>query len=80
MPAFLGRLLSAQNQLAACRAGAWSGERIRSALAEALEAGGQETIDLLAADGHVPSGAIAIVSEVLEHFGRRRAAVLASES
>jgi len=78
VPAFLGRLLSAQNQLAACRAAVWSGERIRAVLAEALAAGAEETIDLLAADGHGPGGAIAIVTEVLEQFGRRRAVAAAS--
>lgn len=77
LPAFLGRLLSAQNQLAACRAPAWPPDRVRAATAEALRVGAEETIDLLLADGPDAGGAVATVVEVLAHFGRRLAAAVA---
>ena len=74
VPAFLGRLLSAQNQLAACRTTAWPPERLRSCLADAMLLGADETIELLAADAHASSEAIDIVAEVVQQFSRRLAA------
>lgn len=74
VPAFVGRLLSAQNQIAACRAAAWPPERLRTALAEAVQFGADETIDLLVAGAHASREAIDLVAEVLQHFGRRLAA------
>lgn len=74
VPAFVGRLLSAQNQLAASRVASWPAERLRSALAEAVQSGAAETIDLLATDATASSGAIELVAEVVQHFDRRLAA------
>jgi hypothetical protein len=78
VPKFLGRLLSAQNQLAALRAASWEPVRVREALMIALRQGADETVELLTADGeHVDEG-VAIVFEVLAEFERRVAAMLDS--
>jgi hypothetical protein len=74
VPAFVGRLLSAQNQLAASRVALWPAERLRQALAEAVQSGAEETIDLLAADATAANAAIELVAEVVQHYGRRLAA------
>ncbi len=79
-PAFLGRLLSAQNLLAARRAGSWPGARVRACLDEALRGGAEETLELLAADGHADPAAVAIVAEVLTDYGRRLAALVAEDA
>ncbi len=77
--AFLGRLLSAQNQLAARRAGVWPERRLRRRLDRALRAGAAETLELLAADGRDAAGA-AIVAEVLAEYARRLAALAERQS
>jgi hypothetical protein len=74
VPTFVGRLLSAQNQLAACRVARWPPERLRSALADAVQFGADETVDLLAADAPTSNAAIHLVAEVVQHFDRRLAA------
>lgn len=75
VPEFLGRLLSAQNQLAGRRAGVWPGARIRQGLVLALHEGANETVELLTADGEHVVDAVAVVFEVLAEFGRRVAAL-----
>lgn len=78
VPVFLGRLLSAQNQLAARRSGSWDGARIRQELVLALHAGADETVELLTADGEHVTDGVAVVFEVLAEFGRRVAAMVAA--
>ncbi|MBL9078796.1 MAG: hypothetical protein JNL08_14915 [Planctomycetes bacterium] len=72
--AFLGRLLSAQNLLAARRAGEWPEARVRGCLDAALQAGADEALDVLAATGADPAG-LMVVTEVLAEYGRRLAAL-----
>ncbi len=72
--AFLGRLLSAQNQIAALRAGQWPVPRIRAALDQALREGAQEAIELLAADPQHTEGVV-VVAEVIAEYARRLAAL-----
>lgn len=71
--AFLGRVLSAQNQLAARRAGQWLAPRIRAALDQALREGAQEAIELLTADPQHTDGVV-VVAEVIAEYARRLAA------
>lgn len=71
--AFLGRLLSAQNQLAARRAGEWEERRLRRLLDLALHAGAIETLELLGADGRDDDDGVQIVTAVLAEYGRRLA-------
>lgn len=73
---FLGRLLSAQNQLAAHRAHDWDGAIVRAAVDAGLRAGAEEACELLAGDGRDPL-ALAAVAEVLDEYGRRLEAMLA---
>ncbi len=68
---FLGRLLSAQNQLAAVRAAQWSAPRLRRTLAAALLAGVQETLLLLTDDVAPDADAVSVVDSVLDEFRRR---------
>jgi hypothetical protein len=75
---FLGRLLSAQNQLAARRLVEWDERRVRRLLDLALHAGAIETLDLLAADGRDDEAGVLIVTEVLSEYGRRLAAMAQS--
>lgn len=74
--AFLGRLLSAQNQLAAHRAHEWDGVVLRSAVDAGLRAGAEEACELLAVGSRDPQ-ALAAVAEVLVEYGRRLEALLA---
>jgi hypothetical protein len=74
--AFLGRLLSAQNQLAARRAGNWPEPRLRKALDQALREGVDETLELLAQDARDTTRGIAAVAEVLSEYARRLAMLL----
>lgn len=74
VPAFLGRLLSAQNLLAARRLPEWPAPRVRQALADGLQRGAEEAIDLLAADDR-QAEAVAIVADVLALHARRVAAL-----
>lgn len=76
--AFLGRLLSAQNLLAARRAGDWEERRVRRCLDQALHAGAEEALELLGNDGRDDAG-VQFVADVLVEYGRRLAA-LAAES
>lgn len=78
VPAFLGRLLSAQNQLAASRrahGGELTAAVVRSRCDDALLAGANETLELLAANPHVDPTAATIVAEVLAEHARRIAAL-----
>lgn len=70
LPQFVGRLLSAQNQLAALRRPPLELARSRRMLAEALQLGAQETSELLAGAEHAAEGQ-ALVRAVLVEFGRR---------
>lgn len=74
--AFLGRLLSAQNQLAAHRAHDWDGVVLRAAVDAGLRAGAEEACELLAVGSRDPQ-ALAAVAEVLVEYGRRLEALLA---
>ncbi|MBM4059804.1 MAG: hypothetical protein FJ265_01735 [Planctomycetes bacterium] len=74
-PAFLGRLLSAQNQIAARRAAAWPPDRVRDALGAAFVQGAAETIEVLAADAAQGIDGVMVVAEVLAEHGRRLAAL-----
>lgn len=74
--AFLGRLLSAQNQLAAHRAHDWDGVVLRAAVDAGLRAGAEEACELLADERRDPQ-ALAAVAEVLVEYGRRLEALLA---
>ena len=71
--AFLGRLLGAQNQLAAQRAGDWEPRRVRACLDRALRDAVAEVLEMLAADGHDGSAGAAVVADVLTEYGRRLA-------
>lgn len=73
---FLGRLLSAQNQLAALRARALGPAPVRAALDGALRDGAMETVELVAADAAGGGAAVAVVAEVLEAYARRLAAMV----
>lgn len=73
---FLGRLLSAQNQLAAWRLPTWGGPKVRRALDAALRQGATEALDLLTADGRDDGTAANVVAEVLADYGRRLAALV----
>lgn len=75
--AFLGRLLSAQNQLGAARASQWSGARLRQALALAMQEGTTETLELLTAEDTPDEAAVTVVVEVLAEYGRRLDALVA---
>jgi hypothetical protein len=77
--AFLGRLLSAQNQLAGLRAPSWPGPRLRAALDRGLREGAEEALGLLGVDGQgeaeADAAAVAVVADVLAEYGRRLAAL-----
>ncbi len=73
--AFLGRLMSAQNQLAARRVTGWAAARVRSCLDQVLRDGAEEALELLAADAE----AVVVVVEVLAEY-ERRLAKLATDS
>jgi hypothetical protein len=73
--AFVGRLLSAQNQLAAHRLPEWGPGRVRTALDDGFRAGAGEALDVLAADARDSAGAAAVVADVLAEYGRRLAAL-----
>lgn len=74
---FVGRLLSAQNQLAARRAGDWPDRRVRQLLDVAFHAGAVETLELLQAEGGDGGEGVAIVTEILTEYARRLAALAA---
>lgn len=67
---FLGRLLSAQNQLAAHRAGQWDAVRLRRCVDAGLRGGAEETCAMLAEQGR-DKEALAAAAEVLLEYGRR---------
>ena len=69
---FLGRLIGAQNQLAALRAQSWSCDEVRHALDVALREGVAEVLELLAADEDDRDGAgSTFVTEVLAEYAAR---------
>jgi len=74
--AFLGRLLSAQNQLAGRRARTWEGARIRRAVDQALRDGAEETLELLTCDHGDDGAGVAVIAEVMAVYGRRLAALV----
>lgn len=71
--AFLGRLLGAQNQLAALRAADWDARRVRGSLDAALRDGIAEVLELLAGDERGYGAGAAVVADVLSEYGRRLA-------
>jgi hypothetical protein len=68
---YLGRLLSAQNHLAALGADSVSPSRVRDALDDALREGAQETLELLTFEVQADHAALEVVAEVLVEFGKR---------
>ncbi|MCC7395624.1 MAG: hypothetical protein IT455_01005 [Planctomycetes bacterium] len=72
-PLFLGRLLSAQNQLAARRALTWPAPRVRACLDEALRAGVAEVLEMLALLALAEAEAVWFVRDVLAEYERRLA-------
>ena len=74
--AFLGRLLSAQNQLAAGRAGRWPGAKVRASLDRGLRGGAEEALELLGVDGRGDAAAVAVIAAVMAEYGQRLAALL----
>lgn len=73
--AFVGRLLSAQNQLAARRVATLGAERVRRLLDQSLRQGATEALELLSDDGGRSDGAaVIVIAEVLAEYGRRLAA------
>lgn len=75
--AFLGRLLSAQNQLAAHAPPQWHERRVRRCLDRALQAGANEALELLATDDRADAAGVLWVGEVLVEYGRRLASLAA---
>jgi hypothetical protein len=73
---FLGRLLSAQNQLAALRARALGPTNVRAELDGALRDGAMEAVQMLVADVATGGAGVAVVAEVLEAYARRLAAMV----
>ena len=71
--AFLGRLLGAQNQLAALRVKVLTQTEIRSRLDAALREGVAEVMEMLAIDPVDGAVGCAIVADVLTEYGRRLA-------
>lgn len=71
--AFLGRLIGAQNQLAALRVGKLPQPEIRSRLDLALREGIAEAMEMLARDGNDTTAGCEFVGEVLAEYGRRLA-------
>lgn len=75
LAAFVGRLLGAQNQLAALRVDALSQPELRARLDRALREGVAEVVEMLssdAADEHAVA-AVALVAAALDEYGRRLA-------
>ena len=76
LDAFVGRLLGAQNQLAALRNGAMPKPELRRRLDEAMRDGTAEVIEMLTGDGSDlrALAAVEVVAEVLAEYARRLAA------
>lgn len=72
--AFVGRLMSAQNQLAAARAGVWEPARLRASLDAALRRGLEEALEWTAAAERGVEAATAELLAVAAEYGRRLAA------
>ncbi|MGK0202575.1 MAG: hypothetical protein ACI9S9_001644 [Planctomycetota bacterium] len=71
--AFLGRLLGAQNQLAALRVKVVAQTEMRALLDAALREGVAEVMEMLAADPVDGAVGCAVVADVLSEYGRRLA-------
>lgn len=69
--AFLGRLLGAQNQLAALRVKELPQTEIRTRLDAALREGVAEVMEMLANDPEDGAVGCAVVADVLAEYGRR---------
>jgi hypothetical protein len=67
---FVGRLLSAQNQLAARRVAEWGTARVRRTLDAALRQGAEEAIELLSTAGRNDGQGVLVVAEVMVEYGR----------
>jgi mRNA-degrading endonuclease toxin of MazEF toxin-antitoxin module len=74
---FLGRLLSAQNQLASMRVATHGAAATRTLLDAALRDGATEAAELLAQDVASGGAGVAVVAAVLEEYARRLAALVA---
>lgn len=68
---YLGRLLSAQNLLAAGRAGQWPQERVRRVLAAAFSTGAVETLEVLGDVGKLDDRAHELIADLLADFAAR---------
>lgn len=75
MRVFLGRLLGAQNQLAALRVKVLTQTELRSRLDAALREGVAEVMEMLVADPVDGAVGCAMVADVLAEYGRRLADV-----
>ena len=76
LAAFVGRLLGAQNQLAALRKGTMASAELRRRLDEAMRDGTAEVIEMLTGDGSDlrALAAVEVVAEVLAEYARRLSA------
>lgn len=72
--AFVGRLLSAQNQLAGARAGVWEPARVRAGLDAALRRGLEEALEWTAAAEPGAPAATAELLAIAAEYARRLAA------
>lgn len=70
---FLGRLLGAQNQLAALRVNTLPALEIRKRLDAALRLGTTEVLEMLGGDPKDGPRAVEVVADVLAEYGRRLA-------
>ncbi|MFN9843196.1 MAG: hypothetical protein ACK57Q_02560 [Planctomycetota bacterium] len=77
---FVGRLLSAQNQLVARRSGALGAVRTRACLDAALRDGAGEAADMLAHDAASGGAGVAVVAAALAEYARRLAALVDGRS
>lgn len=77
--AFVGRLLSDQNLLAAPRRGVWSGARVDAALEQGMTEGLAETLEVLHEVGELDAENWQLVCSVLEEFQRKVCSVSQAE-
>lgn len=75
LTAFVGRLLGAQNQLAALRVAELSQSELRARLDRAMRDGVAEVVEMLSCDGEDEHAvaAVAVVADALAEYGRRLA-------
>jgi hypothetical protein len=75
LAAFVGRLLGAQNQLAALRVGELTPPNLRARLDLAMREGVAEVVEILSSDAEDEHAlaAVAVVADALAEYGRRLA-------